>query len=539
MRVFSGVKRQQIYNLGLFSISLIPIVLYLYVVYQRIALPFDLEWGEGAGISQIYRMMTGTPLYAAPTIEFAPLVYTPFYYWLSSLLSGIIPRAALAARLISVVSSLAAAGLIGSLISKETGNRLAGWLAGAVYLACFALSDGFYDLVRVDSLYVFLLLAAFYTLRASKTPAAMAAAGLLVVLGFYTKQSALIVFSPLLVFLIGKRAKTAWPLIAVVILGILVPFLLINSQSEGWFSYYILRLPREHGYSMISAVDFWVGDLLGPLGIAFVFGLLFLVFQFAGSPLRFNLDSKRLVGRAGGRSSAGGAVDYLLFAAGAIGAAWITRSSNGGGANNVMSAYAVIALFTGLGFSSMLEFSKRTPEQGGNFRLIAYGMAAFQLLGLLYNPFNFIPTPAEVDANDSLVARIEESAGPVWIPYRSHLPSLAGKESFIHAVNLFEFTGYFKGDVLPEGRALVGQLQEEICGQSFGMIILDQDLAWIERELASAYQAEDLLLIPEGSRRSTQLRWQGGFEAIYVPREGYDLQGCLEGIEEYEEGQIR
>lgn len=514
--------------MGLFSLSLIPVLLYLFIVYHRVGLPFDLEWGEGAGINQIYRILSEDRLYSPPTVKFAPLVYTPFYYWLASVLGGIFKQVTLTARLLSVLASLGAAGIIAWLVIKETGNRFAGWLASAIYLACFAVSDGFYDLVRVDSLYVLLVLASFLILRSGSKPVAAAGAGLCIAIGFFTKQSTLIVFLPLVAYLLGKFWKTAWPLLPSILLGVTVPFYWINARTEGWFTYYILDLPREHGYSIISAVDFWIGDLLGPLGIACGFGLSYLVFKLSGVSLKNTSELEQSQGNPGRKADEHQTLSYLLFAAGAIGAAWITRASNGGGANNAMTAYAAVAILFGLGYSAVNDLINKAAEKENIYRTVFLGLIAIQLAGLIYNPFNYIPTNEEVEANKLLIAFMEEEDDPIWIPYRSHLPRLAGKDAYIHAVNLFELTGYFKGDILPEGREVIEQIREDICSQSYGMIILDQPIPWIEEQLESAYQVNLSLSTLGQGRKSPLLSWQGGFDAVFIPQEDYDPEGCYE-----------
>ena len=532
MKIFSSIKKKEIYNLGLFSVSVIPIVLFFFVISQRIMLPFDLEWGEGAGINQIYRTLNGEQLYTAPSLIFAPLVYTPFYYWLSSILSGINNQVILTARMISLFASLGSVGIIAWLVIKETRNQLAGWLAGALYLACFALSDAYYDLIRVDSLYVFLLLLTFLILRISSKRTGITVAGLAIALGFFTKQSTLFVFLPLIAFLMGRFWKSAWPMLPTMMLGIMLPWYLFHVQSGGWFTYYILRLPREHGYSLVSAVDFWVGDLLGPLGIAAGFSLLYILYSLYRNK---NKDLRSYGGVLREESLRDDArlqtLYYFLFALGAVGAAWITRTSNGGGANNAMSAYAAVAMLFGLGFNLVNSLVKNSSRDGEIVQAALYGMVVIQFIGLMYNPFNLIPTDQEVMATNQLIAQMEKVEGPIWIPYRSHLPRDAGKAPSIHAVNLFELTGYFKGNVLPEGRELVGQIQEQICYQSYGLIVLDQPIPWVQLQLESAYQRGDPVIGTDKGERSSQLSWQGGFEDIFLPVEDYDLTDCLSAIE--------
>ena len=527
MKSYLSGERQKWINLGLFTFSLVPLVFYFFCVIQRIQMPFALEWGESAGINQILQLLSGERLYDAPNLEFTPLVYTPFYYWLASILGRVLGQVVFSSRLISVIASIGATVVIVWLVREETQNALAGWLAGAVYLGCFSLSGGFYDLVRVDSLYIFLLLITLAVMRETTRFGGMAVTGLLIALGFYIKQSALIVFFPLVAAYLFRSWEKSWPLIAATLLGIFLPFVWLNSSSDGWFAYYIFQLPREHGYSIIDAVKFWVADLLRPLGIAIGFGFLSILsikngdIPFKGEDAGDNGPEKDFFSRD---------VFYALFAVGAVGAAWITRSSNGGGANNVMSAYAAVSLLFGLGFGKAYGLIN---EEGGHrdaYKMIIPILAAMQLLVLTYNPFDYIPTAAEVEANALLFSRIEEVEGSVWVPYQSHLNRLAGKPPTIHAVNLFEMTGYFKGDVLPEGIEIVNGIRKNICNQTYGLIVLDQPVPWALDQISYAYQMDYEFTYMDRERRSALLDWQGGFKAVYLPRLDYDLNACMNTI---------
>jgi 4-amino-4-deoxy-L-arabinose transferase-like glycosyltransferase len=531
VKLSSEKKIQEFINLGLFSVSLIPVFMLFFVVYQRIGIPMALEWGEGAGINQIYRLLSGQQIYTAPTLDFMPLVYTPAYYWLASVIGKISSQVELSARLLSFLSSLGAAGIIAWLVNRDTKNHLGAWLSGALYLACYGLSDGFFDLIRVDSLYVFILLVALVVLQITSRPGGLILAGATIALGFFTKQSTLIVFIPLLVYLLIKDWKRMWLLFAVIAAGILLPFFLLNASSNGWFTYYILELPREHGYSLVSAINFWVGDLIGPLGIAVGFGLIFSTPFLMGCFFKRNTTNlqksteSELEEQSG--STASSAWTYLLFAAGAIGAAWITRASNGGGANNAMSAYAAIAILFGLGFDRAITLIQDNEKPKDYYLLVMSGLVAIQFIGILYNPFSFIPTAGEIEANEMLIAYLENLDDTAWIPYRSHLPRLAGKPTMIHAVNLFELTGYFKGDVLVEGEKLVEELRNRICYQEFDLIVLDQPIPWVSDQLNITYEIDKRFSFLEDQRRSELLEWQGGYQAFYVPKDGADLNRCL------------
>ncbi|MHA1513458.1 MAG: hypothetical protein ACTSRJ_05280 [Candidatus Hodarchaeales archaeon] len=494
-------------NILVFSISLIPLILFLFIIWNRVALPFVFEWGESAGLNQIYRILSGGALYDLPTLEFSPLVYTPLYYYLAAGASKVIGNTLFSARLISVISSI----------------------SGMVYLACFSLADGFYDLARVDSLYILIMLIAFSVIREAKIKTGFFVFGVLVVIGFFIKQSFIIVFLPLQIYLLYRDWKLSWITIAVEIVGISVPLFLINRGSEGWFFYYMFELPTEHGYSFISAINFWIGDTIRPLGIMFAFSLIFLLLSRLDSDQIFNKSKTATDNKA--KITAEDSLNawwvYGLFFAGAAGAAWITRSSNGGGANNCMPIYAVVAISFGLGAGFVLK-TKLVEEMPWFYSFIVL-VISIQFIGLIYNPFNFLPTKDEIRLNVETNSRIKDADLPVLIPYRSHLSWELEQIPQIHVVNIFELTGYFKGEVQPTGVRLVNQIRTNICRQAYGLIVLDQSVPWFDEQLEFSYIQEPLLN-EDLIQRSDLLNWQKGNERTYKLKSENSLDLCLESI---------
>ena len=513
-------------NLVIFSITLVPMILFFFVTWNRISLPFVFEWGESSGVNQISRILTGADLYSKPTLEFAPLVYTPLYYFVSAGLSAIIGNPLFSARLISLFSTVVSVVLIGSIVRSETKNTLVAWISGMFYLACFSLGDGFYDLVRVDSLYILVVLVAFIVVLRAQNKAGYLLFGLLVAIGFFVKQSFIIVFFPLHVYLLLKCRENSWTAFVIEIIGLAVPLYLINHYTNNWFFYYIFELPGEHGYSLISAVDFWIGDTFNPLGIGFVFSLVFiLAFKFdllsinpdpiveSDKPVKANSRDRWLV--------------FLLFFAGAAGTAWITRSSNGGGANNCMLIYATLAIGFGLGAGLVLK--SRWVENNQWFYAFISLAISIQFIGLIYNPLNFLPTEDETQLNERIAERIMNNDLQVLIPYRSHLSYELSGNPQIHIVNLFELTGYFKGDIQPDGYALINQFRTEICQQRYGLIILDQPLPWFEKQINQAYLPDQELSGVE-YHQSNLLEWQQGNLRTYLPRDIFNIEQCLSSI---------
>ena len=55
------------------------LALYAYTAIRRVSFPFDLNWGEGAFVDHVVRLVKRQQLYVAPSINFTPFVYTPGY----------------------------------------------------------------------------------------------------------------------------------------------------------------------------------------------------------------------------------------------------------------------------------------------------------------------------------------------------------------------------------------------------------------------------------------------------------------------------
>jgi len=490
------------------------------------------EWGEGAGLNQILRIYDGQALFVKPSIGYSALVYTPIYYYLSAALSYLIKPALLAARLISLICTIATAAVLYRMVKMRTDNPLAAWFSSALYISCYYISDGFFDLARVDALYVFLVLAAFYLFLNSRTKVDYFFAGMVIAIGFFVKQSALIVFLPLTFYLLKANWEKTWILLPVITLAILIPVVVLNQISDGWFGYYAFELPSEHGFSLLAAMNFWLGDLMRYLGIALGFSAVYVIFSFASLKELGSVGSKQKSEEFGNsdRQVGGDVLLTVLFACGALVASWLTRSTNGGGANNVMLAYSAVALLFGLGINRAQSFVNTQEENAVKFQLLIAVIIAIQFLGLIYNPFKLIPTQGEIAANRALFAEIRNASGPVLIPYRSNLSHEAGKGSQIHAVNLFELTGYFLGEFRPEGRMILSQIQQNICDQTYSMIILDQPMPWFQDQIDIAYQLRSIDLLPENSRRSEQLEWQNGYANIYFPANEFQKKTCSKTV---------
>ena len=59
---------------GLYQVGLL-----VYAIAGRVSYPYDLEWMEGGMLHHALRIQEGHSLYAPPSIDFIPYLYTPLY----------------------------------------------------------------------------------------------------------------------------------------------------------------------------------------------------------------------------------------------------------------------------------------------------------------------------------------------------------------------------------------------------------------------------------------------------------------------------
>src|ERR1019366_3296748 len=108
------------------------------------------------------RVLTGKPIYAAPSLDFAAFVYTPLYYYVTALLMKIGGVGLWSGRLISILATLLTAGIAGRIVQRETHSNFLAFSGIALYLAFYHITGFFYDIVRMDALALLLVVISVY-----------------------------------------------------------------------------------------------------------------------------------------------------------------------------------------------------------------------------------------------------------------------------------------------------------------------------------------------------------------------------------------
>jgi hypothetical protein len=435
----SGVLRALALAFGVAYIGV-----YVFLAVRRMAYPFELEWMEGGAVDHVRRLLAGQRLYVAPSIDFVPYTYTPLYFYISAGVARLTGLGLFPLRLVSFVSSLGSMALIAWMVRRRAGGWTEGLLAASLFAATFRAAGAWFDIARVDSLFLFLMLAAIGILQGRGLPSLGTGivAGVLLSLAFFTKQAGLVIGIPIALgaILLNRRIGVACAATATILIGAGV--LLLDRGSGGWFSFYVFDLPRLHVIVRSMLLDFWRLDL----------GRRVLIGCILGGYL---LASRALDRRT--------RIHYGLLAAGMIGGTYAVRIQDATYDNVLMPAYAMIALLAG--------WATRPAARPGRAVLV-YGAWIAQFALLIYNPVAQLPTAADERAGRALVARLAAVDGPVFVPCHGYLAEMAGKPA--HA-QMMAIADVMRSD-RPDARdRLTVEVFQAVREQRFGVIVQDGD----------------------------------------------------------------
>jgi len=432
-------------------------VLFLYVALSRMGFPYELEWLEGSVLTQVQRIQAGLPVYTAPSLAYTPLVYTPLYFYVSAGTALLLGPGFLPLRLVSLLATLGVILVLFFLVWVETGNGLAAFLSAGLFVASYGLAETWFDLARVDLLFLFLLLLGVYSLRAGKGMGSAVLAAIWFTLSFLTKQTALFFVLPMIVFelIFGQRRRTLILAGAMVVLvgGTTLAF---NALSGGWYGFYVFDLPRNHGFSLYFALSFLFKDLAPYYAPAGVLGLYYLLVELA-------------------RPRAQRDYFYPFLLVVFWGGSWVARANLGGGSNTLLPAIASLGIIFGLAFAHLLQNKNLFPVRDAILRpAFLYLVCLLQFATLAYNPLAKIPSDQNRLGGDRLVAAIRAIPGNVFIPSHNYLTGLAGKPVYAHNIALAEAMGVFGNPANARyGADLTQTLAEVGRRKEFGAIILD------------------------------------------------------------------
>jgi hypothetical protein len=402
------VRTQQFLRGALIAIVILFFLLYVGIALTRMNYPFELEWMEGASVDTVSRILNGQPLYTAPSVEYVPPIYGPVYFYVSALFSLVFGIGFFPLRLISVLVSLGCFAIIYKFVKRETGDTFAGVLAAGLFVATFNATGGWFDLARVDSLFLFFLLLGTYLVKFYPSPIGYLLAGIVFSLSILTKQAALVAIAPIAFYCLLCRPRLSIYLFIAMVVIIGSTTLLFDNASDGWYSYFLFGLAEQQAVVGSMRLDFWKIDM-GALPVAGLLLIMVIYRQFAAQ--RFT-DARF----------------YVLLAVGMIMASWLMRLHSGGWVNGLFPAYAALALFFGVGIITLISITSDLPLEKRSPILVAlYVACLLQFIGLLYDPASHIPTEQDRQAGNAFIERLANTEGDVLLFAHGYYAAMAGK----------------------------------------------------------------------------------------------------------------
>lgn len=454
MKALSSPTTVRLLKALLVAASAFYILLYVALALVRMRYPFTLEWMEGGMLDHVRRALAGQPIYVGPTLDFVPFIYTPLYYYVAALFAKVMGAGFPPLRLVSFLSSLGSFWLIYLFVVRETKDRFSGFVAAGLFAATYRVSGAWFDIARLDSLFVFLLLTSLYVARFAQSLWGLFLAGVVAALAFLAKQVALVAILPVLLTELGLHRRKGLVYAGTVALLVAGSTLVLNWVYGGWYAYYVFYIPQRHGYDWEWLSWFWFRYLIGPFFTASILSLGYLVWQWWGA-------------------SRDRAIFYTAGLAGALGASVISRLHPGGWDNALIPLHAFVAIVFGLMLSSLIAwFRTALAEKRSFFECCLFIVCLIQFGFLMYSPGRQLPSRIDLEDGWRLVETIRGIRGEVFVPCHSYLAEMAGKKGYAHSAAI---TDLERGDSSPVSTRLHLELVEAIREKKFAAILYDFD----------------------------------------------------------------
>jgi hypothetical protein len=261
--------------------------------YARLAgaaltFPFPLDYGEGPILDQTLRLAQFENIYrdnfASPPYTVSN--YPPLFQLIQVPLVWVVGPAFWYGRLISILSAVSAAGLIGLILNTLTGDRIAAAIGGLTLLAFPYVLQGSV-LNRVDALALALSLGGLYaTVRWPSHRQGPWLAGLLLTAAAFTNPRYALA-APLTAFVWlwhPKHRGQAFRLAAILIGSFLGLFLSLNLITQGGF-YLNTVLANLTSFSWYSVTGYWLNLYLNA-GFLVIGCLSFIIIERMGEATR-------------------------------------------------------------------------------------------------------------------------------------------------------------------------------------------------------------------------------------------------------------
>ncbi len=385
--------------------------MYLLAALPRVFYPYDLDFIEDGMLMQSLRVANGLPIFVPPSVEFVPHLYMPLYSWLGGGLIKIFGVSYAPLRWLSLASTIASALLIYYIARRESGPRWIAFACAGLFLGGYRISGFWYELVRVDSLFVALsLVGCALGIDAGRSNRRLILAALVLALAFFTKQTSLLFGAGLSFYLLIALGRRAWLFIGIYATSVSLPLIIINALTGGWFIYHTFTIAASDPIEGGRIVNYLRFELFGLMAILSVMAIAVGGLSWRRSRFHALRDRPWLIG---------------IGAAAIISAAG--RASAGGNVNNLMAVYAFLCLAPAMLLREWQMDNQKILARLRPSTWIAIGVLIQFALGA-YNPLRYIPTSEMRQAGDRLIQHIASIDGEVYVAMHPYYAWLAGKQ---------------------------------------------------------------------------------------------------------------
>jgi len=474
------------------------LAVYILIACYRIRSPFEIEWFEGTLVDHVQRILNGESLYVAPSLKFVPCMYTPFYYFVAAVVAKLTGIGFFPLRFVSFIASLGCFAAIFLIVRQRAASLFPCFIAAGLSAATFRIGGGWFDVARIDSLFLFCFLAAVLLLSYEPSPRRYILAGCFISLSILTKQTALMMSAPLIVYCFFASRRCFLFLLGAILLALGGSSVVLNYLSGGWYLYYVYTLPTYQTYTPDLFLQFWRYDLASHLSIALLASVAFLCYKL--------LKAARKDG-----------FFWFTMFIGMVGCAWISRVHNGGYDNVLMPAYAAICILFGMSVDLFPRLLQSKPGVGRSiFKAVFYLACLVQFEQLIYRPQDQLPTAADARAGQQFIEAVSQINGEVFMPSHGYLPVLAGKQTYANEMNLFDVLRGTES----EKEAMKKELTDAIRNQRFSAIILDSPTSdhWLALPEFDRYYIKQQSLLEDSPAFFPVTGLRTRPDTIYVPR---------------------
>ena len=251
---------------------------------RRVSYPADIEWGEGNVLYEAHRIFHARAVFGPPDLGYAPNVYPGGHMLTLALLGTVFPLDYALGRLLSIAGFAVACAVAGAVVHRhwrESVFRVPA-TAAAIALACAAYPSvaQWYDLVRVDSLGIGVVLAAAWVAtEGAPSPKRATAAALLLVYAVFIKQTNVAFAAWIVAVSFARDRRYGARMLAIAALAGGAILVALEIATHGWYGFWTFTIPSRHprvagrlAAGLVALIDVTPALFALPIAFAFVAG---------------------------------------------------------------------------------------------------------------------------------------------------------------------------------------------------------------------------------------------------------------------------